>query len=329
MYFPGRLKSREFMPMCLTDLDPKRMSAFDEFDSCRSILESLLTGVCVVDMQKKVVFWSSGAERITGHLRHDVIGRSCIAQALLHCQQPGCEFCSEECPLSCAIKTAQPVEASGFLHHKSGYEVPVRIRAVPVHNAHGSIIGAAETFDELEQSDVQHKEKGLSDSVDHATGVATPAQMKTHLRESIVAYAQRQVPFSLLRFRVQGLEHFRASFSPDAASSLLRVIARSLASDLWRTDIVGRWADDEFLVILNGCPAQGLPAVRQRLSRMLANDSIEWWGERRSLPVSMGEAAALPDEEIDSILERSQKSLDQASEWLGRATAAGRNASGS
>jgi hypothetical protein len=62
---------------------------------------------------------------------------------------------------------------------------------------------------------------------------------------------------------------------------------------------------------------------------MLANDSIEWWGERRSLPVSMGEAAALPDEEIDSILERSQKSLDQASEWLGRATAAGRNASGS
>jgi diguanylate cyclase (GGDEF)-like protein len=274
-------------------------------------------------MEKKVVFWSHGAERITGHLRHDVIGRSCIAQALLHCQQSGCEFCNEECPLARAIKTAQPVEASGFLHHKSGYEVSVRIRAVPVHNPHGSIIGAAETFDELEQSDVQHKEKGLSDCIDHVTGVATPAQTKTHLREALAAFSQRQVPFCVLRLRLQGLEHFRASFGPDAASSLLRVVARSLASDLWRTDIVGRWADDEFLVLLNGCRGDGLPAVCQRLSRMLANDSIEWWGERRSLPVAIGEAIALPGESIESILAHTQRSLDQASEWLSRATAAG------
>jgi PAS domain S-box-containing protein len=65
------------------------MSAFDEFDVCRNILESLLTGVCVVDVQKKILFWSTGAERITGHLRHEVIGRTCIAKALLHCEQSG------------------------------------------------------------------------------------------------------------------------------------------------------------------------------------------------------------------------------------------------
>jgi len=74
------------------------MSAFDEFDACRNILESLLTGVCFVDMQKKIVFWSDGSELITGHLPHEVIGRSCVDRALLHCQQPGCEFCNEECP---------------------------------------------------------------------------------------------------------------------------------------------------------------------------------------------------------------------------------------
>jgi PAS domain-containing protein len=53
------------------------MSAFDEFDACRNILESLLTGVCGVDMQKKILFWSDGAERITGHLR------SCIDRSRL------------------------------------------------------------------------------------------------------------------------------------------------------------------------------------------------------------------------------------------------------
>jgi diguanylate cyclase (GGDEF)-like protein/PAS domain S-box-containing protein len=300
------------------------MSAFDEFEACRNILESLLNGVCVVDMQKKIVFWSDGAEHITGHLRHEVIGRSCVGEPLLHCQQPGCEFCSEGCPLARAIKTAHPVESSGFLHHKSGYEVPVRIRAIPVHNPHGSIIGAVETFDVLEQSDINRTEKILPGSVDNVTGLASQAQTKTHLREALAAFSERQVAFSVLRLRLLGLEHFRAAFGPDAASSLIRVIALSLASDLWRTDVVGRWADDEFMVILNGCREGSLPSVRERLRRMLANDSIEWWGERRSLPVSAGEATPKPGDTTESILDRSQKSLDQESRWLTRATAAGK-----
>jgi diguanylate cyclase (GGDEF)-like protein/PAS domain S-box-containing protein len=303
------------------------MSAFDDFDVCRNILESLLIGVCVVDMQKKILFWSTGAEHITGHLRHEVIGRSCIAKALLHCEQSGCEFCREDCPLARAIKTAQSVESSGFLHHKSGYEIPVRIRAVPVHNAHGSIIGAVETFETLEQSEISRTDKALPGSFDDVTGVASPTQAKSHLREALAAFTERQVAFSVLRFRIQRLDHFRSAFGPDAAASLLRVIARSLAGDLWRTDIVGRWADDEFLVILNGCGGESLPAVRERLRRMLANDSIEWWGERRSLPVSIGEASAQAEGTIESVLDRTQKSLDHASEWLDQATAAGKNPS--
>jgi diguanylate cyclase (GGDEF)-like protein/PAS domain S-box-containing protein len=303
------------------------MSAFDEFDVCRNILESLLTGLCVVDMQKRIVFWSEGAEHITGRLRHEVIGRSCVQEPLLHCQQSGCEFCREECPIGRAIKTAHAVEASGFLHHKTGYEVPVRIRAFPVHNPHGSIIGAVETFDELEQSDAQSREKVLAGCFDDVTGLISRAQMNSHLREALASFSERNVAVSVLRFRVEGLERFRAAFGPDAASSLLRVIAHSLTSDLWRTDIVGRWANDEFLVILNGCNGESLPGVRERLRRMLANDAIEWWGERRSLRISIGEATAQPGDTIESTLDRAQKSLDTASQWLSHATAAGKNES--
>ena len=91
------------------------MTAFYEFDVCRNILESLLAGVCVVDMKKKIVLWSDGAERITGHLRHEVSGRWCIGKAVLHCQQPGCEFCSEECPVAIAMKTARPVPKKNII----------------------------------------------------------------------------------------------------------------------------------------------------------------------------------------------------------------------
>ena len=43
----------------------------------RAALESLQTGVCVVDRDRKINFWNDGAERITGYLRQDVLGRFC------------------------------------------------------------------------------------------------------------------------------------------------------------------------------------------------------------------------------------------------------------
>jgi diguanylate cyclase (GGDEF)-like protein/PAS domain S-box-containing protein len=289
----------------------------DEPEICRDILESLPTGMCVVDLQKRIVFWSDGAERITGRLRHEVIGRSCVSEPLLHCDQPGCEFCSEECPLARAMKTSQPTDASGLLlHHKSGHELPVRIRAVPIHNQRGSILGAVATFEDLEIASNDRQDGArLPVCVDEVTGVATRAMVQAQLRETFAAFADTHVPFGILQFRLEGLEHFRAAFGTEAASSLLRVIARTLESALWKTDFVGRWTDDQFLVILNGCREAALYSVRERVRHMLANDSIDWWGDRRSLPVATGQATAQPDDTIESILDRAQKSLEGASVW--------------
>jgi PAS domain S-box-containing protein len=311
------------------------MSALHDSEICRSILENLPTGLCVVDMQKKIVYWSDGAERITGRPRHEVIGHSCIGEALLQCDQPGCEFCNEDCPLARAIKTSQPAEAAGFLHHKAGHEIPVRIRAVPVRNAHGSIIGAVETFEEQQPTaSPDHHEDGLNlpGCVDQVTGVASHAMMQSHLRETLGTFTEVGVPFGVLCFRLEGLEQFRTNFGPEAVSSLLRVVARTLEGALWKTDFVGRWGngcgadetkmdatkmgeikmEDQFLVILNGCREEALHAVRERLRRMLANAAIEWWGERRSLPVSVGLATAQSGDTIESVITRVQQSLPTA-----------------
>lgn len=99
-------------------------------------------------------------------------------------------------------------------------------------------------------------------------------------------------------------------------------MARSLESALWTTDFVGRWNDDEFVVILNGCREEALGTVKERIRRMLANDGIEWWGERRSVPISVGAAAALPDDSIESLIERAQKSVETAPALRARAAAA-------
>lgn len=298
------------------------MSAFDQSGIARSILEMLPVGVCVIDTEKRIVVWSDGAERITGHFRHEVVGHSCIGEALLHCDQPGCEFCSEECPIARAMKTAQPVHACGFVHHKAGHQVGVRVRAVVVRNAHGSIIGAVETFEEAQSARYGQPETfGLPESLDEVTGLASRALMQLHLLQAIEAFTNIQVPFAVLCFRLEHLDHFRASFGPEAASSLLHVVARTLEGALWKTDFVGRWSEDSFLVILNSCRDDALPSVRDRVLRLVADSSIAWWGERRSVPISMGQATVRMGDTPASLMQRVEQSLNAISH--ARACAAG------
>jgi diguanylate cyclase (GGDEF)-like protein/PAS domain S-box-containing protein len=308
------------------------MFSFDDSEVCRGILESLTIGLCLVDIEKKIVLWSDGAEHITGRSRHEVIGHSCVGEPLLQCDQPGCEFCHEDCPLAIAIKTSRPALATGFLHHKAGHEIPVRIRAVPIHNQHGSIIGAVETFEDLQQSaspDRGQAGRQLTDCMDGVTGVASRAMMQSHLRQAFASFVEGQIPFGMLLLRLEGLRHFRASLGQDPASSLLRLVARTLESAVWITDFVGRWADDQFVIILNGCRDESLAVVRERVRRTLARESIEWWGERRSLPVSIGEAIIQPEEALESFIERAQKSLDAASGRRNHTYVAAGNPSGS
>jgi PAS domain S-box-containing protein len=182
------------------------MPAFSDSEFYRSILESLPTGLCIIDLQKKIVLWSDGAERITGHLRHEVTGHCCIGEALLHCDQQDCEWCNEDCPLGRALKTSQAVEALGFLHHKAGHEVAVRARAVPVRDGHGSIIGAVETFEEQQPAaNLDYRGENLPGCVDEVTSVASHIMMQSHLRETVGTFAEVHVPFGVLIFRLEGL----------------------------------------------------------------------------------------------------------------------------
>jgi diguanylate cyclase (GGDEF)-like protein/PAS domain S-box-containing protein len=305
------------------------MLSLDDSDICRAILEKLPTALCVVDMHKKIVLWSDGAERVTGHPRHETIGRSCVAEPLSHSTSNVCEFCDDESAVAKTIRTSQPIESVGFLHHKAGHELPVIIRAVPIHNRHGSIIGAVETLEEQASASIDHQDHGLkvAGCVDEISGLATHAVMQSHLREALGTFNELHVPFSVACFALQELDRFRASFGPQAVASLLRVIGRSLEAATWGSDFAGRWADDQFLVILNGCPQSAVERVSDRLRRMLASDSIDWWGERRSLRVSAGMTSALEGDTVEKLVARVEQSLLRNPEQAARAAASGTNSS--
>ena len=52
------------------------MSELENPEIFRAVLDNLPTAVYLVDRNGKILFWNQGAEHITGHMRHEVIGHS-------------------------------------------------------------------------------------------------------------------------------------------------------------------------------------------------------------------------------------------------------------
>src|SRR5271157_954719 len=138
----------------------------------RAALESLQTGVCVVDLGRKIRFWNDGAERITGYLRQDVLGRFCGEILLVKFNENKVALCEQSCPLVAAMRDGKPRESRVYLHHKSGYAVPISLRAVSIRDAHRHVIGAVESF--VERSGVSAPRRPDSDlAVGHGLDAVT------------------------------------------------------------------------------------------------------------------------------------------------------------
>jgi PAS domain S-box-containing protein len=118
----------------------------------REILDALADGAYITDPDRKIVFWSRAAERLTGWPAQDVVGHRCAENILVHVDKDGNPLCGEEhCPLHRAMVTG---EMSGepllvFAQHKQGHRIPVEVSVAPLRDQSGRTVGGIEVFRDL------------------------------------------------------------------------------------------------------------------------------------------------------------------------------------
>jgi diguanylate cyclase (GGDEF)-like protein/PAS domain S-box-containing protein len=289
-----------------------QMSDFDDAKLYRSILDSLQTGVYLVDREQKILFWNDGAERITGHLRQDVVGRSSRCDMLARGEGNTCFVSDAGEAIVAVLRDGKPAVVNVSLRHKDGHRVLVRMRAVPIRNGHGSVIGAAESFEEsiaVSNWDRRKKKLGAFGFLDPATEVPTEAYIQSHLREQIVTFGICPIPFSVMSIQVDQTDEVRAKYGPRAVVAILRAVGQTLENSLRPTDLLGLGTRNQFVVILSECPAAEVEKVAERLKRTVPYAEIKWWGEDLSVTASFGGATVKPGDTVESLIERAEKSL--------------------
>jgi diguanylate cyclase (GGDEF)-like protein/PAS domain S-box-containing protein len=300
------------------------MSPFDDPEVCRAVLDSLSVGVYLVDRQRKILFWNAGAERISGYLRHEVLGRCCRDEILVHSDEKGRVVCATECPLQAAIQEGEHGESHLYLHHRNGHRIPVLVRAVPIRDASGTIIGAAESFDEPRSAlAIERREHPTiaPQYLDPVTQLANQTFCQVRLRIFLSAFAVEKLPFSVLLIRIHELERFISKHGAEAGRLLMRAVGETLGNTVRTNDFAGRWSANEFLMILANCDSSRAPLIGGRIASVANAASIHWWGDELSAPVSFGFATCHDEDSLEWLIERARQSLERG--WEKAAGTAG------
>ncbi len=279
---------------------------------CQAILEGLPNGLYVVDLDRKILFWNQGAEQITGYRGQEVLGRHCQDNLFRHCDENYTELCGERCPLQHAMSDGRPREANIYLRHKEGHRVPVRVRAIPVRDAEGAIVGAAEIFDErhdLPELEMHPNARAVRNHRDDRTGVSDEVSARRYLEASLRDYEEDHIPFGVLLIAIDRLTEFRQSYGGEAVAKVLHTVAITLEKSLREGDIVGDWSDSRFLALVVNCPPTSLAQIVFMLKRLVSVAEIPWWGDRLAVTVSIGGAAVRPGDTGDTLLARAESAL--------------------
>jgi len=280
----------------------------------RNILDSLQTGVCVVDREGKIVFWNEGAAHVSGYMQHEMIGRS--YEQVMQCQRENQNNSNHPAsPFTRILHEGKATAVGVYLRHKRGYAVPMLMRMAPVRNQHGSILAIAASFDpQSSSSQREHTQRNLLPlaGLDVSTGVANHNFTLFHMREHLASFAEYHIPFGVIRVQAHGLDRFRATYGREASDALLLAVAQTLSSSFRPSDFVGRWGEDEFLVIVANCANAGVRSVYERSRKILRSAEIRWWGELLSLPTFMGCTSAELGDTVELLLKRAECLPNQA-----------------
>ena len=292
------------------------MTSTPDSDIWQQVLECLPTGVLAADREGKITFWNAGAERITGYLKQEVLGRQCNDGFLEHSECEINTIVGSMVPLLVTLREGRGMATKASLRGKFGHSIPVRLQTILLRNDGGHIQGAVEIFDPTSNTATHNRRQSklsAAGCLDTLTGVLNHAMIQAHLREQMSLFAVYPVPFAVLSIAIDDLAKLRERFGQAAVDAATRVIAQTIENGLRPTDYLGRWLEQEFLAVLTECGDADVMKVAERLRKLALHADVLFWGDKFHVTVSIGATVACDRDTVGTITGRAERALAHGS----------------
>lgn len=257
-------------------------------DIFRQIVDALPVGVYIVGLDRRIAFWNETAEKITGYLSQEVMGRPCHADILAHCGARGTPVCaSAGCLLTCSLRDRKQIEAVLFARHKDGHRIPVHVRSIPLIDADGKIIAIAELFQQRgSQSELRWAGDPGAPTPDGLNGPSVIAS-ETYLNSKLNS------PEGLAVFMIElrEKEAMAKQRGWEMVYTMTRTMVHTITDLLSMPHFLGRWRGDRFLIVVPGSTEESFQELLGQLEGVGNSCSVTWWGD--SVPARIGVRGAM------------------------------------
>lgn len=286
----------------------------------KDVLEAIADGVYFIDLNQKITYWNKAAERISGYAAEEVLGKSCADNTLKHVDSLGTELCVDGCPLAATIADGKPREADVFMHHKLGHRLPVSVRATPILDELGTVVGAVEVFrDNSKQHNLLEELEVLRNEVltDPLTGIGNRRYAEISMANLDMNMEQSQVPFGVLFADIDHFKRINDTWGHDVGDRVLQMVAKTMSGVLRKLDVACRWGGEEFIILVPNIGRDTLVQIGERLRMLVENSWLDVGDKQVQVTVSLGCALSHPGESAASVLSRADNQL-YASKDCGR-----------
>lgn len=276
-------------------------------DLFQRVVENLHDGLYIVDRDKKISYWNSAAEKISGFSADEVIGSSCADNILTHVDSDGNQLCFGGCPLEQTIKDGVPREAEVYMHHKDGHRVPVSVRISILKDLTGNIIGGIELFTDISNQNantLRIKELEKLALLDPLTQLANRSYMEKVIQIRLEEKKRLKVPFGVFFIDIDFFKNINDTYGHNVGDRVLKYIARTFAVHSRPFDVYGRWGGEEFVGIIRNISVQDLEAFGNRLRMLIERSYISSEKEKLHVTVSIGATMVEDGDTVETLIKR-------------------------
>lgn len=236
----------------------------EQHELLRVTLQSIGDAVITTDAQSRVTWLNPAAERMTGWLSSEALGRP-LTQ-VFHIVNEETRQPTEH-PVATCLAQGKIV---GLANHtvlisRNGDEFGIEDSAAPIRNPSGDVLGVVLVFHDVTEQRRLSGEMSYRATHDALTGLVNRAEFETRLRRTLDKAHEERSEHALLYIDLDQFKLVNDACGHSVGDQLLQQVAKLLSEAVRARDTLARLGGDEFAVILEHCTSDQAQRVAQQI----------------------------------------------------------------
>lgn len=276
------------------------------------IFDSIRDPLCIFDHEHRIVNANEAYATITNSTVSGLLGSKCDMLP-----NSGGRIC-DSCLIDKTFRSGDPCASERMVTNNEGVDIWYETYTYPMFSERGKVTHVIEYAREITDRKItEHKEKrlirdlNLLSQTDALTGLLNRRAFLERLSHEMGRSERSGSALSLILCDIDRFKEINDSFGHSTGDNVIKCVAGLLNRGTRKTDIVGRYGGDEFIIVLPDTDMAGAVNLAEELRKsLLQRDRAEKHKMRLNLSLSLGVAEFRPlTESVGTLIDRADAAL--------------------